>query len=183
MKVKRRTDVFCTSEELQVGDVLSFTLTTGEEVEAMAMKRESDGMIFALVDCLEEKKPMKIDGVTVMQEYLKDIVETFPEDIKAMMVPMYEEEYLRLMTEKEVFGYNEWADEEESEDVEQFEPMKDRRNRIAYRGKGVSDTWQWYWLSNHVSNASAFASVSGYGYAAASNASTSYGVRPAFKIF
>ena len=186
MKVIRKTEVFCTkTDELKVGDVIGFTLTTGEEVEAMAMKREDDGMIFALVDCLEQQTPMVRKGKIIMQEYLKDIFETFPEDIRNMMKPIHEEDYLRLMTEKEVFGSNSWG-EDEPDTVEQFEPMKNRRNREAFQGKDASiDDWCWYWLSNpYYANAPAFAGVNYTGHGLASNyaASSSYGVRPAFKI-
>ena len=184
MKVIRKTEVFCTkTDELKVGDVIGFTLTTGEEVEAMAMKREDDGMIFALVDCLEQQTPMVRKGKIIMQEYLKDIFETFPEDIRNMMKPIHEEDYLRLMTEKEVFGSNSWG-EDEPDAVEQFEPMKNRRNREAFQGKDASiDDWCWYWLSNpYHANATYFAAVTGDGNATADIASGANGVRPAFKI-
>ncbi len=41
-----------------VGDVIAFTLNDGEEVEALAVKQEQDGMIFCLVDCLRKEYSM-----------------------------------------------------------------------------------------------------------------------------
>ncbi len=96
------------------------------------------------------------------------------------MIPFANGDYLRLPTEKEIFGINEYG-EEEAESVEQFEPMKERRNRIALEGKNGSLAW--YWLQNTIKNSGAFfALVSGHGYANYTGASASLGVRPAFSI-
>ena len=85
---------------------------------------------------------------------------------------------IRIPTEKEIFGVNKYG-ERESDDVKQFEPMKKRRNRIAFR----NDEFEWYWLKNRgVESAPYFAFVNGSGYASYSDASYSFGVRPLFKI-
>ena len=63
----------------------------------------------------------------------------------------------------------------------QWEPMKLRRNRIAFQG--MNGSWEWYWLANKVKgSAASFASVAGAGDAYCDTASNSLGVRPAFKI-
>lgn len=172
--------------QFEVGDVIGFTLTDGEEVEAMAMKVEDDGVIFALVDCLVEEMPMQRDGKDIMREYLnKDVYIRFPEEIRNMMKPFERGDMLRLMTECEVFGYCHYGSEALYQD-KQFEPMKDRRNRIAYQGKdGSEDEWEWYWLADRlrgVTSSAYFAVVYSYGYAYSSDASNSLGVRPAFKL-
>lgn len=176
--------------QFEVGDVIGFTLTDGEEVEAMAMKVEDDGVIFALVDCLAEEMPMQRNGKDIMRDYLnKDVYIRFPEEIRNMMKPFERGDMLRLMTQKEVFGVNYYDADEEDESVTQFEPMKDRRNRIAYLGKGgtTDDDWEWWWLSNQtwlrdVANTTYFAGVGGGGRANYADASYSDGVRPAFKL-
>lgn len=176
--------------QFEVGDVIGFTLTDGEEVEAMAMKVEEDGVIFALVDCLADEMPMQRNGKDIMRDYLnKDVYIRFPEEIRNMMKPFERGDMLRLMTQKEVFGKNYYDADEEDANVTQFEPMKDRRNRIAYLGKGgaTDDDWQWWWLSNQtwlrdVATATNFALVAGAGLAGGSYASSSHGVRPAFKL-
>ena len=91
----------------KVGDVIGFTLNDGEEVEAMAMKIEPDGTIFALVDCIEEERPMMENGELVMRDYLdKELYNRFPKEITNMMLPFENGNMLRLMTQKEVCGEN-----------------------------------------------------------------------------
>ena len=85
---------------------------------------------------------------------------------------------IRIPTEKEIFGVNKYG-EKESDDVKQFEPMKNRRNRIAFR----NNEFEWYWLKNRgVRSAAGFALVGYSGIANYSYASNSFGVRPLFKI-
>ena len=61
-------------------------------------------------------------------------------------------------------------------------PMKKRKNRIAFQGKGT-DTWEWYWLQNKYDGSAAyFALVDTSGDASYDLASYSCGVRPDFKI-
>ena len=64
-------------------------------------------------------------------------------------------------------------------DVEQWEPMKQRRNRIGFQG--IEGDWQYWWLRDVVSAAN-FALVSYGGAASNVDASNASGVRPAFKI-
>lgn len=185
MLLKRQLEMETTN--LMVGDVVWFTLKDGEEVEAMAMKKEEDGMVFAFIDCLAEERPM-IDknGVTLTEWMNDELLKKLPVDLMKRLVVFEDGTYLRLMTQKEVFGGNSWDAEEEPDTVEQFEPMKIRRNRIADLSKG-SDEWTWWWLSNKtwlraVATSTNFAYVNSLGNSDYSGASTSIGVRPAFKI-
>lgn len=173
--------------QFEVGDVITFTLTDGEEVEAMAMKAEEDGMLFALVDCLAEEQPMEKDGKPFMRQYLnKDLYIRFPVEIRNMMKPFDHGDMLRLLTQKEVFGRNVFDSDIDEEEYEQLEPMKNRRNRIADLGKGGSEEeYEWYWLADRlrdVASSTSFALVSSGGYAYYYSASYSCGVRPAFKL-
>jgi hypothetical protein len=171
-----------------VGDVIDFTLSTGEEVSAMAMRQEADGMLFVFVDCLKDEYPMNEDNTNLggyetsdLRKTLQEkIFPTFPDYLKTRMKPVYGEDKLRLLTEQEVFGENPYG---EHDDVVRLEPMKQRKNRIASQGKGT-DEWEWYWLQNRVEDtASGFALVrSAYGCAGYAAASSARGVRPAFKI-
>ncbi len=172
-----------------VGDVIAFTLTDGEEVEALAVKQEQDGMIFCLVDCLNQEYPMNEEdsnrgGYEATDLRVKldgEILDRFPADIREKMVAFANGDYLRLPTEKEIFGCNDYG-KAEPDDVEQWEPMKQRKNRIAFQGKGT-DRWEWYWLQNaHKCYAARFAGVSSTGNATYNYASYARGVRPAFKI-
>lgn len=186
MEIKRVTKMDTTNFE--VGDVFPMTLSDGEQVEAMAMKQESDGMIFMLIDCLLDESSMNSEntnrgGYDVSDLRVKlngDILERFPAEIREQMVAFQNGDLLRLPTEKEIFGENRYG-EYESEDVTQFEPMKLRRNRIAFQG--TNGAWEWWWLANKVRGSAAyFANVTCGGNALYYSASFARGVRPAFKI-
>lgn len=172
-----------------VGDVITFTLNDGEEVEALAVKQEQDGMIFVLVDCLRKEYSMNrtssnrggYKSCALRKALNTEILDRFPAEIREKMVAFESGDLLRLPTEREIFGYNPYG-EKEPDDVEQWEPMKDRRNRIAFQGSKTG-TWEWYWLQNKVEGSAAyFAFVSDLGSATCNLASYSVGVRPAFKI-
>lgn len=186
MEIKRVTKMDTTNFE--VGDVFPMTLSDGEQVEAMAMKQESDGMIFMLIDCLLDESSMNSEntnrgGYDVSDLRVKlngDILERFPAEIREQMVAFQNGDLLRLPTEKEIFGENRYG-EYESEDVTQFEPMKLRRNRIAFQG--TNGAWEWWWLANKVRGSAAYFAVVNYiGIASYVGASSAGGVRPAFKI-
>lgn len=174
----------------RVGDMITFSLTDGETVEAMAVMPEPDGMIFCAVDCLEKEYPMMRRGnkgktyeeSDLRKELNGEILQRFPEDIRARMIPFENGDLLRIPTEREIFGENEYG-VNEPEAVAQWDVMKLRRNRIAFQGH--NGAWEWYWLQNHVrdvASAALFAYVYGDGCASYSTASVSLGVRPAFKI-
>ena len=174
----------------EVGDVISFDLLDGEHMEAMAVKEEGGLVIFCAVDCLEKEYPFKRDGnikggyeASDLREALNTtILHRFPEELVERMVPFQNGDLLRIPTEKEIFGENEYG-ENEPDDVTQWEPMKLRRNRIAFQGhNGPVDA---YWLQNRlrdVSSASWACNVSGYGSAHTWDASLVGAVRPTFKI-
>jgi hypothetical protein len=173
------------TDEYEVGDVITFSLTTGEVVSAMAMRQEEDGMLFVFVDCLKDEQPMNeednnmggYEASDLRKKLNEEILPTFPASIRNRMKPVYKEDKLRLLTAMEVFGENEYG----NEDNDVYLPlMKKIRNRIAFQGH-ATDKWEWYWLQNTY-GASTFATVHYGGHANYYYASNSYGVRPAFKI-
>lgn len=196
MEVKRtiKTDV----ESFEVGDIIKFKLTDGEKVKAMTVRQEANGMLFVFVDCLKDEYPMFKDpdamGSVEINYFNSDlrhalngeILDRFPEEIRSRMVGMKigntdSFDLLRIPTEREIFGENPYG-KDESDTVEQFEGMKNRRNRIAFQGSKTG-TWEWYWLQNRVEDtASNFAVVVSDGDALYDGASDSYGVRPAFLL-
>lgn len=171
-----------------VGDVISFSLNDGEEVEALAVKQEQDGMIFVLVDCLRKEYAMNrtatnksgYDGCLLRKKLNGEILDRFPAEIREKMVAFPNGDLLRLPTEREIFGENIFGAEED-ESVEQWSPMKERKNRIAFQGKGT-DRWEWYWLQNEYDGSAAYFAYVGNGNANSNDASRASGVRPAFKI-
>lgn len=97
------------------------------------------------------------------------------------MVIFDNKEYLRLPTEKEIFGVNEYGEEEDT-DVEQFERMKKERHRIAFQGYGI-DVWGWYRLDNrHKSSANDFVLCGFNGVSTYLDAFADGGVRPLFLL-
>ena len=172
-----------------VGDKIAFTLNDGEEVEALAVKQEDDGMIFYFVDALKKEYRMNrtnsnrggYKACELRVNLNGEILDRFPAEIREKMVAFENGDYLRLATEREIFGENIYG-EEEDESVEQWEPMKDRRNRIGFQGNKTG-IGEWCWLQNKSKDyAATFCCVARDGRADCHYASYSRGVRPAFKI-
>ena len=176
------------SEKLHVGKVIDFQLASGEKAQYMVQRMDKDGYLCLLVDCLPKAYRMNKENTNVggycaseLRDHMtSDILALFPAELRDRMIPFANGDLLRLPTEKEIFGCNEYG-KAEPESVQQFEPMKSRRNRIAFRGE--DESLEWYWLENEVEDSAAnFASVNNFGGAYYYHASRARGVRPAFKI-
>ena len=192
MKVYRTSEVLA-GGKYEVGDIVSYTMEDGEEVEALAVKEEFDKhgnlcMVFMLLDCLKEECRMNRDDTNdggYEESYLREqlnteYLERFPASLRLNMVPFENGDLLRIPTEREIFGENRYG-EEEPDTVEQFDAMKKRRNRMALDGSNGET--QAYWLQNkRVRSATGFCYVNGSGYAYYANASYSIGVRPLYRI-
>lgn len=191
MEVKRKMTV--DTEMFELGDIISFKLTTGEKVQARAVQETPEGMLFVTVDCLKEEQPMfkntddmededfSYDNSDLRKALNGAILATFPAEIRDRMKVVYgDSDLLRIPSEKEIFGTNEYGQEEGK--VKQFKGMKNRRNRIAWQGSKTG-AFEWYWLMNrHKEYASTFARVYGGGNADCGRASVSLGVRPVFLL-
>lgn len=192
MKVYRTSEVLA-GGKYEVGDIVSYTMEDGEEVEALAVKEEFDKhgnlcMVFMLLDCLKEECRMNRDDTNdggYEESHLRDqlatkYLEKFPAALRLNMVPFENGDLLRIPTEREIFGRNIYG-EEEPNTVEQFKPMKKRRNRMAF--DGLNGETQAYWLQNkRVRSATAFCFVYANGGADYTGASLSLGVRPLYRI-
>ncbi len=179
MKFKRNIKFDSEQTRFEVGDTFTFKMKDGEKVKVRAVKEDANGnILFIFEDCLKDEYTM---NQILNKDVLKKIYKRIPKKIRKMLVAFNNGEYLRLPTEKEIFGVNEYG-EEEGANVEQFECMKKRKHRIAFQGFGT-DVWEWYWLANrHKSSASGFALVGTIGLSDYYGASGSYGVRPLFCI-
>ena len=184
------------TELFELGDIISFDLTTGEKVQAMAVRETPNGMLFMTVDCLKTEYKMfenvsraevvDYEHSDLRQKLNGEILESFPEEIRERMVGMRVGQtncfdMLRIPTEREIFGENPYgADEPKS--VRRFYGMEERRNRIAWQGSKTGE-FEWYWLQNRAEDtASDFARVDYTGYADCYYASSSLGVRPVFLL-
>lgn len=194
MEVKRTTKTEVESFEL--GDVITFKLKDGENVQAKAVKQTDEGMLFITVDCLKDKYqmfkyPVGSREINYFNSDLRhalngEILDRFPDEIRSRMVGMRVGntdtfDLLRIPTEKEIFGENPCG-KEESDTVEQFKCMKNRRNRIAFQGYKTG-AWAWYWLQNRIKeSASKFCTVNYDGLARCDDAFFSFGVRSVFLL-
>lgn len=173
--------------KLDVGDEISFVLKNGTAIRAFPVKKETDGMLFCSLNCLPERIAMSESGEcdsyeeSDVRKYLcENVYQALPENIKESLAPFENGDFLRIPTEKEVFGKNEYG-EEEPESVTQWEPMKRVMNRVA--GDSNDEYTVWYWLKNKSKNhSSAFAIATNTGTATNNGASYPFGVRPVFKI-
>lgn len=186
MKVRRTEKIKVNT--FRVGDVIRFKLSDGEKVEMLAVKEESDGMIFCFADCLAKEYSMNEqntnergwDASDLRKKLNSEILDRFPRKIRKLLLPFENGDMLRLPTEKEIFGSNPCG-EDEPESVSQWKPMKQRKNRIA--SQGLNGGWEWYWLQNRVPNSAAgCAFVYSGGGADCTDASGAGGVRPVVKI-
>lgn len=182
MRVKRMTEV--ETNRPKIGDRISFTLKTGEKVEAMAVRELINGTVFCTVDYLDKPYPMNRHGGTrggykasdLRKILNREILDSFPDDIREQLIPFGNGDIMTIPSEREMFGGNIYADRPE-DGVMQWEPMKDRRNRIALRNGGT----EWGWLRN-VAHSTGFARCSADGYASYWDASCHRGVRPVFIV-
>lgn len=183
MKVKRKIEV--ETDKYRVGDIISFELIDGEKIRARAVKREDDGMLFCAIDSLKDKYPMNRNNSNeggYKESDLRKLLNSgkflnkFPSKILKHMQPMEYGDLLRIPTEREIFGENEYG---EYDSAEQWPCMKKRRNRMALCEEDLC----WFWLQNQCTDsASTFCGVLRTGLAAAADASLSHGVRPVFLL-
>lgn len=194
MEVKRKISV--DTDMFELGDIISFKLTTGEKVKAKAIHETPNGMLFITVDCLKDEQKMfenpgrakKVDyeHSDLRKKLNGEIFESFPEEIKGHMVGMRVGQtncfdMLRIPTEREIFGKNHYG-VEEPVSVRRFYGMENRRERIASQGSETS-IGDLYWLQNKVEDSvSHFTLVDNNGLADYDFASYSFGVRPVFLL-
>lgn len=110
-------------------------------------------------------------------EFKNIILDANFDAIRDSLIPFDNGDLMRIATVGEMFGHD---DDYEMDDAEQWELMKDRRNRIALR---EGDEYEWGWLQNKLKgSAASFAGVNGYGYPDYGNALDTFGVRPVFQL-
>ena len=150
---------------------------------ATCQKVTDDAAVFLLDQYLDNMNPTNTNGggykVSELRRTLQVVAandENFA-SIRERMRPFDNGELLRIPTVGEMFGYDDFY---EMDDAEQWELMKDRRNRIADR---EGEEYEWGWLQNKVRNFAAyFSAVGTYGYALSVGASNDLGVRPVFQL-
>lgn len=191
MKVTRSISTTIEAEQFELGDVISFRLTTREEVKAKAVLEIPEGMLFMTVDCLKDKRKMMVRRSSTIRYSNSDlrkklnteILDTFPNEIKRRMVEMKignnEFDMLRIPTEREILGKNVYDDEPKFLTVRQFYGMENRRERIAAGAVGFTK----YWLANQFNGTGPyFAVIDTDGNADFRNCFGFFSVRPVFLL-
>ena len=178
MKVLREIETETNRSE--VGDRIGVVLNVNGKVEehtATAIRELPDNIMeFILDDCLADdarynSRPTTKGGYLeseLRNEILKNIKSETHE-----MLPNEDGDLFYLLSLREVCGLDEHYDECDG----QIEYFKTWKNRIATR----QNRPEWYWLRDVVSSTN-FALVSVSGNASGSNASNSFGIRPAFRM-
>ena len=168
------------TDRFEIGDQIKVKFFN-EKHKATAIRREEDGMLFLLDDCLDKAMPMNEHGgnnggydASDLRKHLVQKANEMPRELKGRMVPFENGDYLRLLTLQEACG----ADADFNDTEGQIEWMKDRRHRVA---ASKCDEYAYWWLRDVVA-ATNFALVDYNGLADYLSASYARGVRPAFKI-
>lgn len=172
---------------LKVGDEISEVLKNGEEVTFVVM---DDGVI-GLKNCLAERHQMN-DFATneggwlscEMRRHLNvDVFALLPDDLQKIIKPRVfssgESDNLWLFSEVEVFGEQDWTEEEEDRGT-QFEYFKNPANRVKLDADG-DPTW-WWERSPNTASSTYFCNVGSDGNAHTSSANSSCGVCFGFYI-
>lgn len=174
----------------EVGDQITVKLKNLGKFTATAQRVYADGTTLFLFDNCVAEHEMNENNLNAGGFYESglckwmntELVKSFPVKLLNRMIYTDKEHrcLIRIPTRKEMFGEDEYSQNYEPDLGEQFELMKDRKNRVC---SIPDDEYAWYWLMNtHLRSSSGFASVYYNGGANSGGASYSLGVRPAFLI-
>lgn len=178
MQVSRKT--IMETEEFKVGDQITINLKEIGELTLTAQKVTEEGTYF-MFDRAVANRCMNSDrtnkggfNASDLCKWLKsDFLELFPDELKSHIKD------ISIPTYGQMFGHdNEFYEKFEPDNDEQFELMKDKKNRSFL---DLNDYWCWCWLQNATKkevSAHYFAYVLSGGYADCSSADADCGVLP-----
>lgn len=178
MKVTRTQIQELETENFEIGDKISIDLEGFGRFTATAQKVTEDGTWFLFdsivcTRCMNERWSNEggYDASDLKKWIETELLESFPKDIqsriKKISIPSY----------GQIFGHDAFYERFEPDNDEQFQLMKNQRNRIKFY---LGDIY-WYWLQNATKknvSASFFAYVSDLGFASYDFANYSAGVLP-----
>lgn len=146
------------NEKWEVGDILRFTLLTGERVEAMCHRIDGDKAIFNTTHCLEKAMPINSNRNisswedSELRQYLNtELLDSFPISIRQKMRCINGGDLITIPSMQDIFGdwdYDNWEPKSDGLNNRNWELMQYKQ----YRAKG-----NWYWLRDSRCNSS-------YGY-------------------
>nr|DAP73310.1 MAG TPA: hypothetical protein [Caudoviricetes sp.] len=173
-----RDDIKAASNPLNVGDEIDIVLKTGEKVTLVCERAGHRSATFFTKNLLEDTHCMNENWITkngeqlsTMEAYLSKLFRLLPNDLQEVVT-----EPLRLLREKEVFGKNNYGDEEVCE-------MLPRYSKGENRIKTLNGVPFPYWLASPgASNSDNFCNVNDGGSSGNNYASNSLGVCFGFDI-
>lgn len=182
MKITRKTEIEVT--EARVGDQIQVGKYT-----ATCQKIPGPGLgLFLLDQYLDKGMAYNRNGKNAGGYEKSDVRRDLnaPEILEIFaalpLVPHENGDLLRLPVYGEMYGHDEWYNSGavEPDNADQWPLMIDRRNRTADR---EGEPYEWGWLQNiRVRSAAIACAVYGDGFASSWNASSVFGVRPAFIV-
>lgn len=175
----------------EVGFRVGDQIQVGKHYTATCQKVGKNGAIFMFDQYLDEAQVMNQQRTNEggyeasdLRKFLKGFaMNSMFDEIREMMAPFKKTgDLLRIPTAEEMFGPEEAHEYYETLSLKKQWPlMKDRHNRIAFRGE--DQKIEWGWLQNkYKDSASHFAGVTGYGHAHATVAAYAFGVRVVFRL-
>lgn len=182
------------SKHFEIGDEISDTLKTGEEVVFVVVGKDMyqpGDVIFGLKDCLKDTHCMNPErtnegGWTAsdMRKYLStEVFEQLPDDLQAIIKPrMIQDSFDRiwLFSEMEIFGDEDWTEKDADRGV-QMPYFKRKGNRVKGLGKD-GPAGSWWERSPYASYSDYFCIVNSNGGANSNGANYSYGVAFGFCV-
>lgn len=165
---------------------LTITLSTGEVAEAIAVNEDTESITWMFKDCLT--KPLQMNLINEIEtsyhkshlRYLLNttIFESFPDDVKSLMLPVYEKDKIRIPYENEIFGCNTYGiDDLDSLYFQIFEDNED------YRIANINGEASSYWLiDEHHEYCGSFCTCTDKGTPGFNFGAYENGVRPIFKL-
>lgn len=173
-----KDDIECASNPLNVGDEIDIVLKTGEKVTLVCERAGHRSATFFTKNLLEDThcmnenwKAKNGEQLSTMEAYLGKLFRLLPYDLQEVVT-----EPLRLLREKEVFGKNNYGNEELCEVLHRY---SEKENRV----KTLNGVPFPYWLASpHAEDPAYFCTVTDGGNSGNYAASVSGGVCFGFDI-
>lgn len=173
-----KEDIEAASNPLNVGDEIDIVLKTGEKVTLVCERAGHRSATFFTKNLLEDTHCMNEnwiakngEQISTMEAYLGKLFRLLPDDLQEVVT-----EPLRLLREEEVFGKNNYENEEVCEALLRY---SENGNRV----KTLNGVPFSYWLASpYASNSAYFRYVRSDGSSDYVTASNSYGVCFGFDI-
>lgn len=173
-----KEDIDAASNPLNVGDEIDIVLKTGEKITLVCERAGHRSATFFTKNLLEDThcmnenwKAKNGEQLSTMEAYLGKLFRLLPDDLQEVVT-----EPLRLLREKEVFGKNNYGNEEVCEALLRY---SENGNRV----KTLNGVPFSYWLASpYASNSTYFRYVRSDGSSNYATASYSYGVCFGFDI-